>query len=115
LQIPEFVSFEEQLENSLQRDLIKIEYVKQRLAHENVSSDVVDTELIELKFIFDRSKRSYRSCGVSTEIVLVHFDNRDTTVLPSFQPKHSPNLTAQTNLFSLHEGVSDYLKVFGVE
>ena len=28
-----------------------------RLTHELISSDVVDLELIELKFIFDRSKR----------------------------------------------------------
>ena len=27
-----------------------------RLAHEGLSSDLVDMELIELKFIFDRSK-----------------------------------------------------------
>ncbi|KXN86896.1 N-alpha-acetyltransferase 25, NatB auxiliary subunit [Leucoagaricus sp. SymC.cos] len=91
-QIPEFISFEEQLENSLQRDLVKVEHLKMRLAHENVVSDVVDMELIELKFIFDRDE------------FLVHFDNRDTTILPNYQPKVSPDFTTQTNLFNLYEG-----------
>jgi len=54
-QIPEFLSFEEQLENSLQRDLMKIEHVRMRLTHEPITSDLIDMELIELKFIYDRS------------------------------------------------------------
>lgn len=55
VQIPEFLAFEEQLESSLQRDLMKIEHVRMRLTHEPITSDVIDMELIELKFIFDRS------------------------------------------------------------
>ena len=34
---------------------MKMEHVRMRLAHEAISSDLVDMELIELKFIFDRS------------------------------------------------------------
>lgn len=33
---------------------MKMEHVRMRIAHEPVSSDLVDMELIELKFIFDR-------------------------------------------------------------
>lgn len=56
LQIPEFITFEDRLENSLQRDIVKMEHLRMRLAHENVTSDIIDMELIELKFIFDRSE-----------------------------------------------------------
>lgn len=54
-QIPEFISFEDQLDNSLQRDTVKIEHLRMRLTHEPINSDIIDMELIELKFIFDRS------------------------------------------------------------
>lgn len=54
VQVPEFISFEERLDNSLQRDLTKIEHVRMRISHEPINSDLVDMELIELKFIFDR-------------------------------------------------------------
>ena len=53
-QLPEFILFEERLDNSLQRDLTKIEHVRMRITHEPLISDLVDMELIELKFIFDR-------------------------------------------------------------
>lgn len=33
---------------------MKMEHVRMRLAHESVTQDLVDMELIELKFIFDR-------------------------------------------------------------
>lgn len=35
---------------------MKMEHVRMRLAHESVTQDLVDMELIELKFIFDRRK-----------------------------------------------------------
>lgn len=54
MQIPEFIIFEDRLENSLQRDIVKIEHLRMRLTHEAISSDIIDMELIELKFIFDR-------------------------------------------------------------
>jgi N-terminal acetyltransferase B complex non-catalytic subunit len=53
-QIPNFIAFEDRLDNSLQRDITKIEHVRMRIAHEPINSDLVDMELIELKFIFDR-------------------------------------------------------------
>lgn len=53
-QIPHIISFEERLENSLQRDMLKIEHLRMRLTHETITSDIVDMELIELKFIFAR-------------------------------------------------------------
>lgn len=56
LQIPEFVSFDDKLENSLQRDVVKLEHVRMRMTHEPIGSDLIDMELIELKFVFDRCK-----------------------------------------------------------
>lgn len=56
LQIPEFVSFDDKLENSLQRDVVKLEHVRMRMTHEPINSDLIDMELIELKFVFDRCK-----------------------------------------------------------
>ncbi len=58
IQIPELVVFEERLDNSLQRDLVKIEHVRLRITHEPITTELVDMELIELKFIFDR-RRSF--------------------------------------------------------
>ena len=46
--------FEDRLDNSLQRDLTKMEHVRMRMYHESIGSELVDMELIELKFIFDR-------------------------------------------------------------
>ncbi|KAF9484719.1 hypothetical protein BDN70DRAFT_825243 [Pholiota conissans] len=94
-QIPEFIIFEEQLDNSLQRDTVKIEHVRMRLTHELISSDIIDMELIELKFIFDRT----------------HFDNRDFSIIPNYQPKVSQGLDEQTLLFDKPEG-SEWLSAF---
>ncbi|KAK0228730.1 actin cytoskeleton organization protein [Armillaria fumosa] len=87
-QIPEFISFENQLECSLQRDISKLEHTRMRLAFEPVSTDVIDMELIESKFIFDRQ----------------HFDNRDYKVLPNYQPRIQQTLNEQTLLFGKSEG-----------
>lgn len=62
-QIPEFITFEDRLENSLQRDIVKMEHLRMRLAHENINSDIIDMELIELKFIFDRGRPKYQILG----------------------------------------------------
>ncbi|KJA27088.1 hypothetical protein HYPSUDRAFT_35639 [Hypholoma sublateritium FD-334 SS-4] len=98
-QIPEFIIFENRLDNSLQRDTVKIEHVRIRLTHDLITSDLVDMELIELKFIFDRS----------------HFDNRDFAILPNYQPKVSDGLDEQTRLFGKPEGcewLSAFLKAY---
>ncbi|KIM49319.1 hypothetical protein M413DRAFT_438506 [Hebeloma cylindrosporum] len=98
-QIPEFISFEDQLDNSLQRDTVKIEHLRMRLTHEPISSDIIDMELIELKFIFDR----------------IHYDNRDFAILPNYQPKISRDLNQQTLLFGKPEGhgwLQTFLKVY---
>lgn len=57
LQIPEFIAFEDQLENSFQRDVVKMEHLRMRITHEPISPDIIDMELIELKFIFDRCEQ----------------------------------------------------------
>ncbi|OCH92238.1 hypothetical protein OBBRIDRAFT_791472 [Obba rivulosa] len=98
-QIPDFIVFEDRLDNSLQRDLTKIEHVRMRIAHEQINSDLVDMELIELKFIFDR----------------FHHDNRDFEVQPNYQPRHLPTFDQQTLLFNKTPGpgwLSIFLKVY---
>ncbi|KAJ6547637.1 actin cytoskeleton organization protein [Mycena capillaripes] len=98
-QIPEFIIFEDRLENSLQRDLIKIEHLRMRLTHEPISSDIIDMELIELKFIFDR----------------LHHDNRDFEILADYQPRSSQKFNEQTLLFEKKEGpgwLSIFLKLY---
>ena len=65
VKIPDFIIFEDRLDNSLQRDLIKMEHVRMRIAHEQVDSELVDMELIELKLIFDRCTLCFRHrCGL---------------------------------------------------
>ncbi|KAG5727952.1 N-alpha-acetyltransferase 25, NatB auxiliary subunit [Termitomyces sp. T112] len=98
-QIPEFIIFEEQLDNSLQRDIVKMEHLRMRLTHEQITSDVIDMELIELKFIFDRT----------------HHDNRDFDIMSNYQPKISSDTFSQTNLLGMNEShgwLKSFLKVY---
>ncbi|KAF8636586.1 hypothetical protein AX17_003397 [Amanita inopinata Kibby_2008] len=98
-QIPEFIAFEEQLDNSLQRDIIKMEHLRMRLTHEPVSSDIIDMELIELKFIFDRT----------------HYDNRDFGIIPNYQPQEGDAFNEQTLLFGKETGdgwLSTFLRLY---
>ncbi|KAI0302144.1 N-acetyltransferase B complex non catalytic subunit-domain-containing protein [Russula brevipes] len=98
-QIPELVVFEERLDNSLQRDLVKIEHVRLRVSHEQITTELIDMELIELKFIFDR----------------VHHDNRDMEILPNYQPRGQPSFFSQTTLFGKEPAtgwLSVYLKIY---
>ncbi|KAK7054789.1 mitochondrial distribution and morphology [Paramarasmius palmivorus] len=98
-QIPEFITFEDRLDNSLQRDIVKMEHLRMRLAHEPISSDVIDMELIELKFIFDRQ----------------HHDNRDSAILANYQPKIAASFDEQTTLLEKVEGqgwLSSLLKLY---
>ncbi|KAH7889369.1 N-acetyltransferase B complex non catalytic subunit-domain-containing protein [Phlebopus sp. FC_14] len=87
-QIPDFIEFEDRLENSLQRDVVKLEHVRMRLTHEQVSSDIIDMELIELKFIFDR----------------LHHDNRDFFIIPNYQPACQPSFNEQSLMFGKSTG-----------
>ncbi|THG98979.1 hypothetical protein EW026_g3303 [Hermanssonia centrifuga] len=82
-QIADFVTLEDRLDNSLQRDLMKMEHVRMRVAHEPISAELVDVELVELKFIFDR----------------LHYDNRDFDILPNYQPRSQPTFNEQTKMF----------------
>ncbi|KAG5647223.1 hypothetical protein DXG03_000758 [Asterophora parasitica] len=86
-QIPEFVIFEDRLDSSLQRDIVKMEHLRMRLTHEPITSDIIDMELIELKFIFDRN----------------HHDNRDFEIFANYQPRISDSINAQTSLFGRNE------------
>lgn len=98
-QISELVVFEERLDNSLQRDLIKIEHVRLRIVHEQINSELVDMELVELKFVFDR----------------LHHDNRDMEILPNYQPRGEPSFLSRTTLFGKELGagwLSAFLKIY---
>lgn len=63
-QIPDFIAFEDRLDNSLQRDLVKLEHVRMRLTHEGPTAEIIDSEYVELKFIFDR-RQSFFSLSLS--------------------------------------------------
>jgi len=98
-QIPDFIVFEDRLDNSLQRDLVKIEHVRMRIVHEQLNSDLFDMELIELKFIFDR----------------FHHDNRDFEILPNYQPRSGSSFSEQTLLLDKSQGfgwLSIFLKLY---
>jgi len=53
--VQDFILFEYRLDNSLQRDLTKMEHVRTRLTHEPAVPETIDLELLEFKFIYDRS------------------------------------------------------------
>lgn len=76
-----------------------------RLTHEPISSDIIDMELIELKFIFDR-REFKRTIDIFEfqDIVTVHHDNRDFEILSDYQPRSSQTFNEQTLLFK-KEGV----------
>ncbi|KAH9946109.1 N-acetyltransferase B complex non catalytic subunit-domain-containing protein [Epithele typhae] len=98
-QIPDIITFEERLDNSLQRDLVKMEHVRMRVAHEALNSELIDMELIELKFIFDRS----------------HHDNRDFDILANYQPRASASFNDQTQFAGKIPGLgwlSVFLKIY---
>ncbi|KAI0065400.1 TPR-like protein [Artomyces pyxidatus] len=98
-QIPDFIAFEDRLDNSLERDLVKMEHVRMRITHETINSDLIDMELIELKFIFER----------------MHHDNRDFALLPNYQPLGQPSFVTQTTLMRKQPGfgwLSVFLKIY---
>ena len=105
--IPEFIEFEDRLENSLQRDVVKLEHVRMRLTHEQLHTDIIDMELIELKFIFDRRTLVFTLLGASSMSFPVHHDNRDFVILPNYQPACKPTFNEQSLMFGKSCGVSD--------
>ncbi|KAF9227685.1 hypothetical protein BS17DRAFT_774157 [Gyrodon lividus] len=98
-QIPDFIEFEDRLENSLQRDVVKLEHVRMRLTHEQLNTDIIDMELIELKFMFDR----------------LHHDNRDFVIIPNYQPACKPTFNEQSLMFQTSTGQGwlwSFLKIY---
>ena len=78
-----------------------------RLTHEPLNTDIIDMELIELKFMFDR--------GASLDISMndfdrlddiAHHDNRDFIIIPNYQPQCKPTFNEQSLLFASSTGVS---------
>lgn len=86
-----------------------------RVTHEPIIADLVDLELVELKFIFDRCMSAQRSVlGVTAAHIhsLVHYDNRDFDILPNYQPRSQPSFGKQTTLFGKEPGVSIFYLSF---
>ena len=79
-----------------------------RLTHE-ISPDIIDMELIELKFVFDRSELYcfLWSREGRAEKHLAHYDNRDFAIFPDYQPRTCQGLHEQTLLFGKPEGVGN--------
>ncbi|KAG8881321.1 hypothetical protein FRB97_009663 [Tulasnella sp. 331] len=75
-QITEFVEFEDRLDNSLQRDLTRIEYVRMKFITEKLETESLFQELQELEFVVEKSSLS-----------VVHHDNRDFSVIANYQPR----------------------------
>ncbi|KAG9120166.1 hypothetical protein FRC07_004447 [Ceratobasidium sp. 392] len=80
-QVPSFVEFEERLECSLQRDLTKMEHTRMRLGFEAQAADSLILELQDLQLT----------------IVRAHHDNRDTSVIPNYQPR-GQSMDQQTSM-----------------
>lgn len=82
-QVPGFVEFEERLECSLQRDLTKMEHTRMRLGFEAQAAESLVLELQDLQLT----------------IVRAHHDNRDTSVIPNYQPR-GQSMVDQTSMGS---------------
>ncbi|KAF8609944.1 actin cytoskeleton organization protein [Ceratobasidium sp. AG-I] len=80
-QVPNFVEFEERLECSLQRDLTKMEHTRMRLGFEAQAAESLVLELQDLQLT----------------IVRAHHDNRDTGVIPNYQPR-GQSMEQQTSM-----------------
>lgn len=95
------------MDNSLQRDTVKLEHLRMRVAHEPITNDLIDMELIELKFIFDRGQLCISALFflVIHHHFVAHSDNRDFEIIPNYQPKTSQDLNELTLLFGKPEGV----------
>ncbi|KAG9012058.1 hypothetical protein FRB93_002201 [Tulasnella sp. JGI-2019a] len=70
-QITEFVEFEDRLDNSLQRDLTRIEYVRMKFITEKLETESLLQELQELEFVVEK----------------MHHDNRDFSIIANYQPR----------------------------
>lgn len=80
-QITEFVEFEDRLDNSLQRDLTRLEYVRMKFTTEKLEPEALLLELQELEFVLEK----------------MHHDNRDFSVVPNYQPR-GQSLADQTSM-----------------
>ncbi|KAG8902854.1 hypothetical protein FRB99_004016 [Tulasnella sp. 403] len=80
-QITEFVEFEDRLDNSLQRDLTRLEYVRMKFTTEKLEPEALILELQELEFVLEK----------------VHHDNRDFSIIPNYQPR-GHQLAEQTTM-----------------
>lgn len=84
-----------------------MEHLRMRLTHEPITSDIIDMELIELKFIFDRCKSNSRPKHPSHTHTApaAHHDHRDFNIIANYQPRGSDSINDQTHLFGKAEGV----------
>lgn len=54
-QVPDFIELEDKIDISIQRDLTKMEILRMHLTHEAANPETIDKELIEVKFLFERT------------------------------------------------------------
>jgi N-terminal acetyltransferase B complex non-catalytic subunit len=55
-QVADFVMLEEKVDNSLQRDITKLEHFRMKNMHEGLTPETVEVELVELRFVWGRSE-----------------------------------------------------------
>ena len=79
-----------------------------RLPHELITQDLIDSELVKLKFVFDRCEYfwSISFDDIRLTSIAVHHDNRDFDILPNYQPRGALTVNEQTLLFGTSPGVS---------
>ncbi|EJD43211.1 hypothetical protein AURDEDRAFT_114786 [Auricularia subglabra TFB-10046 SS5] len=80
-QITDFMTFQDRLDCSLQRDLTTLELARMRLTH---GAGVGEGELLDMRGVFDRLGDRY--------------DNRDFGVLPNAQPLKGDSFDKQTTI-----------------
>ncbi|KAF8308096.1 hypothetical protein DL93DRAFT_2159228 [Clavulina sp. PMI_390] len=76
-QVQGFIDFEDKLDRSLHRDVIRMDQIRMRCVVEPPTTETLQLEIGELDYMF------------LPERMAVHHDNRDYSVLPDFQPASS--------------------------
>lgn len=62
-QIPDFCTFDEKVDNSFQRDAIKLEHMRMKMLFDGMSLDNVEVDLAELKYLWDRGEYQRSTCS----------------------------------------------------
>jgi hypothetical protein len=90
-QVAEFIEFEDRLDNSLQRDLIKLDHVRMRFVLEPPTAETAPLELQELDFVLYKKGDAFLLLSRTKTLPLTegridHHDNRDFDLVPDYSP-----------------------------